>query len=218
MRMKATAAVILLFTVIMFCIAACGNGNDNKENENTIDITTGDVPTDTSVYTGTSVSEEETTSSTTAPQSETTTTTVTAEQLEIIEEAIGNTEIDETNEIVITAEAMVGIPFAEGGTTPAEGFDNSGFIYYVLRENGYINCPRQTGAQSTMGENIKMEELKPGDLVFFSTDNSGNADFGGIYIGAGTMIYSPMPGQSVKTVDITTAYWVGAFATAVSLS
>ena len=214
MKTKATIAVITLFTVIMFCIAACGNNNDGSEN--TIDITTGEVPTDTSVYSGTSASDTSA-ESTAAPQSETT-TTVTAEQLEIIADTIGSTEIDETNGIVVTAEAMVGIPFTDGGATPTEGFDNSGFIYYVLRENGFINCPRQTSAQSTMGENIKMEEMKPGDLVFFSTDNSGKADFGGIYIGAGTMIYSPMPGQNVKTADITTAYWVGAFATAVSLS
>ena len=57
------------------------------------------------------------------------------------------TDSTQTNGIVATAEALMGIEFAEGGDEPSEGFDNSGFIYYVLRENGYIACPRQISGQ-----------------------------------------------------------------------
>ena len=126
--------------------------------------------------------------------------------------------INTENGIVQTAEALIGIPFAENGVSPSEGFDNSGFIYYVLRENGFINCPRFTSDQAAMGTHIDYNELKSGDLAFFSTDDSGKADFGGIYIGEGQLIYSPMPGQTVKIADITSDYWKNTFVTGVSLS
>lgn len=126
--------------------------------------------------------------------------------------------INSENGIVQTAQALIGIPFAENGAAPSDGFDNSGFIYYVLRENGFINCPRRTPEQAAMGTHIDYNELKSGDLAFFSADDSGGTDFGGIYIGEGQMIYCPMPGQTVKAADITSDYWKNSFVTGVSLS
>lgn len=126
--------------------------------------------------------------------------------------------INTENSIVQTAEALIGIPFAENGAAPDEGFDNSGFIYYVLRENGFINCPRFTADQAAMGTHIEYDELKSGDLAFFSTNQNGTPEFGGIYIGEGQMIYSPMPEQTVKIVDITSDYWKNSFVVGVSLS
>ena len=130
----------------------------------------------------------------------------------------GDDPINTENSIVQTAEALIGVPFAENGTTPADGFDNSGFIYYVLRENGFINCPRLTLDQAAMGTHISFDELKSGDLAFFSASDGSSPDFGGIYIGEGQMIYSPMPGQMVKVTDITSEYWKNSFVTGVSLS
>lgn len=125
---------------------------------------------------------------------------------------------DYENEIVKTAEGLIGIDFVDGGTSPAEGFDNSGFIYYVLRKCGYVGCPRQIGEQIEWGETASFEELKPGDVVYFSTDaGTGRAEFGGFYAGGGIMIYSPYPGETVKKSDITGNYWVSRFVTALSL-
>lgn len=119
--------------------------------------------------------------------------------------------------IVLTAEALIGIKFTPGGASPSEGFDNSGFIYYVLRENGYISCPRQISAQLDWGENADYDNIKAGDVVYFSNEPGGEASFGGIYAGGGIMIYSPYPGETVKTADITAPYWKNRFVTALSL-
>lgn len=102
------------------------------------------------------------------------------------------------NPIVKTAEALIGIDFSKGGASPSEGFDNSGFIYYVLRENGYIGCPRQISAQLEWGENVGFDDIKAGDILYFSEEIGGRAGFGGIYAGGGVMIYSPYPGEKVK--------------------
>ncbi|MDR2532972.1 MAG: C40 family peptidase [Oscillospiraceae bacterium] len=121
----------------------------------------------------------------------------------------------EENSIVLTAQSLIGIPFRDGGSSPEEGFDNSGFIFYVLRRNGYVNCPRALHEQSNMGNKINsISELKSGDLVFFS-DNGERAGFGGIYIGDGIMISCRMPGETVREFDITTQYYRGSFFTGV---
>lgn len=129
-----------------------------------------------------------------------------------------NNPSETVDQIIQTAESLIGIPFAMNGSSPETGFDNPGFIYYVLRENGFINCPRHTAEQASMGTHTDYNGLKKGDLVFFSTDNSGQADFGGIYIGNGQMIYCPYPEQTVQIADISSDYWVNAFFVGVRLS
>jgi len=120
--------------------------------------------------------------------------------------------------IVNLAQELLGSPFLMGGETPREGFDNSGFIYYVLNQNG-INCPRRTRDQVLIGEQITdYAGLKPGDLVFFSTDpESGEAQFGGIYIGDGKMIYSSSGDASVHESNIAQAWYREAFVFGVSI-
>lgn len=125
---------------------------------------------------------------------------------------------NEAEGIVATANSLIGVPFMENGSDP-DGFDNSGFIYYVLRENGYITCPRQTEAQSRMGSHLDYDSVKEGDLVFFSNEaGSGEANFGGIYVGNGKMIACLMPGTLVREVDITTDYYRTNFFGGVSMT
>lgn len=128
---------------------------------------------------------------------------------------------DLRSQIVATAEALVGIDYVSGMASPETGFDNSGLIYYVLRENGFINCPRGTSAQIEMGTSIAFEDIQPGDLVFFTDTDSETGekiDFGGIYIGDGKLIYSPYPGEKVKFADINSDYWKNSFSCAVSVA
>lgn len=120
-------------------------------------------------------------------------------------------------EIVALAQSLLGIDFVEGGETPS-GFDNSGFIYYVLRENGYITCPRGVGQQAAMGTALEYDQIKPGDLVFFRNESGTGAGFGGIYSGGGKMIACLMPGTVVREVDITSEYYRNNFYQGVSLS
>lgn len=124
----------------------------------------------------------------------------------------------ETDGIITLAQSLIGIDFADGGDTPDAGFDNSGFIYYVLRENGFITCPRGVAKQAEMGTERAYDELRPGDLVYFMNDEGTGAGFGGIYIGNGTMIACLMPGTSVKEVSITNDYYRSNFYRGVGLS
>ncbi len=117
---------------------------------------------------------------------------------------------DKAQEIVQLAKSLEGCEYVFGGASPETGFDNSGLIYYVLTQNG-INCPRMTNEIAEAGTKIGYDELQPGDLVFFQTDNSGNADFGGIYIGDGKAVMSMYEGVPVTIKDISTDYYVSVF-------
>lgn len=119
-------------------------------------------------------------------------------------------ENENAEDIILLARSLIGTDFSDGGDSPQSGFDNSGFIYYVLRENGYITCPRGVSAQSNWGTQVTYSELSPGDLVFFS-ENGVSAEFGGIYAGDGIMIACLMPGTQVKEVNITTSYYADNF-------
>lgn len=132
----------------------------------------------------------------------------------------GTTVIGEN--IVNTARGILNrdpkVPFAENGAS-LDGFDNSGFIYYVLRENGFMTCPRVLSEQTKMAARLGYNELKPGDLVFFYNDNDTEAaGFGGIYIGGGKMIACLKPDTFVQEVDVSVPYYIEHFYCGVSLS
>lgn len=121
--------------------------------------------------------------------------------------------------IVAMAFSLINAPYVENGTTP-DGFDNSGFIYYVMRKNGFLTCPRGTLAQSEWGARQTYENLAAGDLVFFSDDGQSEVSFGGIYVGKGEMIACiTRSGESkVWCVDITTDYYRRNFVRGIAIS
>ena len=113
--------------------------------------------------------------------------------------------------IAKSAYDMLGKPFTEGGYSAETGFDNSGLIYYALTSNG-VDCPRGLTAQKEMGTEIALEKLEKGDIVFI---NDGDSLFGGIYTGDDTIVFSPYPGQKVRTASMKSVYYTDNFLKAV---
>ena len=118
--------------------------------------------------------------------------------------------------IAASAEALLGIPYVFGGADP-KGFDNSGFIYYVMRQNGFISFPRLISEQADWAPAAGYNELTRGSIAYFSSEPGGAAEFGGICVGGGIMIYCPAPGDFVKKADITDDYWKSRFVTGIVL-
>ena len=113
--------------------------------------------------------------------------------------------------IAKSAYDMLGKPFTEGGYSAETGFDNSGLIYYTLTSNG-VDCPRGLTAQKEMGTEIALEKLEKGDIVFIK---DGDSFFGGIYTGDDTIVFSPYPGQKVRTASMKSVYYTDNFLKAV---
>lgn len=106
--------------------------------------------------------------------------------------------------ILSTAKSYLGVRYQWGGSTPETGFDCSGFVAYVFKQNGII-LPRVSRDQYKEGSWVSFENLQPGDLVFFSFAGNGVVDHDGIYLGGGQFINA----SSSKGVTIYTMgpYW-----------
>ena len=107
-------------------------------------------------------------------------------------------------QIVSTAERYIGVPYRAGGTTP-RGFDCSGFVQYVYRQNG-IELPRSAEDQFRMGRRISVHAARPGDLVFFRTSGRRISHVG-IYNGNGRFIHAPSTGGHVEYASMDNIYW-----------
>lgn len=73
---------------------------------------------------------------------------------------------DQIKTVIEAARTFTGTPYKYGGTTRS-GMDCSG-----LTTNAYkaieISLPRTSSAQALVGQRIEIEDLRPGDLVFFA--------------------------------------------------
>lgn len=74
---------------------------------------------------------------------------------------------EKVSQVIQSARSFTGTPYKYGGTTRA-GLDCSALIIHSYRAID-MNLPRSASAQSKVGREVKLEELKPGDLVFFAT-------------------------------------------------
>lgn len=108
--------------------------------------------------------------------------------------------------IVATAEKYLGVPYVWGGTTP-NGFDCSGFVYYVVNQSGY-ELSRSMSAQYKAGTPVGKDELQPGDLVFFQNTYTTGMSHTGIYVGNGQFIHAPSSGKTVSYADLNSNYYV----------
>lgn len=70
-----------------------------------------------------------------------------------------------SNELVMEAEKFLGAPYLWGGRS-FFGIDCSGFAQTIMRRFG-ISLPRDTKDQINCGEDVKREDIKSGDLLFF---------------------------------------------------
>ncbi|MCC6411730.1 MAG: C40 family peptidase [Saprospiraceae bacterium] len=64
------------------------------------------------------------------------------------------------------AQTFTGLRYRYAGQSPKTGFDCSGFTRYILKEFN-INVSSSSSTQSRQGKRISLNDVLPGDLVFF---------------------------------------------------
>ncbi|MGI4983571.1 MAG: C40 family peptidase, partial [Janthinobacterium lividum] len=72
-------------------------------------------------------------------------------------------------DVVVGALNLIGVRYRWGGNTPDSGLDCSGFVRYVFQDTLNFTLPRRAVEMSRVGEKVGVNDLKPGDLVFFNT-------------------------------------------------
>ena len=108
------------------------------------------------------------------------------------------------------AEKQLGKPYVWGAEGP-NSFDCSGLTYYVYKNAAGITLPRTSSAQYGVGVDVSKSNLQAGDLIFSSTDGTGNITHVAIYAGNGQMIHAPRAGMNVEKVSINNSYWNNAY-------
>ena len=106
------------------------------------------------------------------------------------------------SQILAEAQKYLGCPYRAGGASP-NGFDCSGFVYYVLKQLG-LSPYRTPSEQYQMGTSVEKSALRVGDLVFFG---SGRITHSGIYAGNGQFIHAPNSRSTISYSDLTSGYW-----------
>jgi cell wall-associated NlpC family hydrolase len=113
------------------------------------------------------------------------------------------------------AEREEGVPYVWGGETPGVGFDCSGLVQWAWAQAGFA-MPRTTEEQWAALPHIPLNQLRPGDLLYYYNLDGDNAvDHVVMYVGSGpwgtnTIIAAPYTGTNVSLAPVFTSGLIGA--------
>ncbi|MCW2937165.1 MAG: NlpC/P60 family protein [Actinomycetia bacterium] len=95
-------------------------------------------------------------------------------------------------EAVNWALKQLGKPYVWGAAGP-ETFDCSGLTMWAYGKVG-VSLAHYTGSQWNAGTHVRLNQLQPGDLIFFYSD----LHHMGMYVGNGQMVHAPHTGDVVR--------------------
>jgi cell wall-associated NlpC family hydrolase len=104
----------------------------------------------------------------------------------------------DVNAVIASARAQLGKPYSWGASGP-DSFDCSGLTAWAWRAGG-VSLPHYTGAQYSSTRHVSLNDLQPGDLVYYDGMNHV-----ALYIGGGQIIHAPHSGDVVKQSSL--YYW-----------
>ena len=94
--------------------------------------------------------------------------------------------------VIATAKLFLGSPYMWGGNS-TKGVDCSGLTWMAFHMNG-IDLPRDTSQQVKEGREVGLDDIVPGDLIFFGTPATGDSrertSHVAIYLGDNRILHS----------------------------
>ncbi|MFC1441360.1 C40 family peptidase [Streptacidiphilus sp. N1-10] len=104
------------------------------------------------------------------------------------------------------AEAQLGKPYVWGGNGP-NGYDCSGLVQQAFLRAG-LHLPRVAVDQFRAARPITAADLRPGDLLFWSSSSRVTGiHHVAVYLGGGRYIEAPRPGVHVRISILSTGYY-----------
>lgn len=108
-------------------------------------------------------------------------------------------DTQEAEEIIQYAKKFLGNPYVYGGTSLSNGCDCSGFTSEIYKHFGY-KLNRTSKEQSNNGKEVKIKDIKKGDLVFYNY--GGGISHVAIYIGKQKIIHASTEETGIIISDI----------------
>ncbi|MDR2767651.1 MAG: C40 family peptidase [Treponema sp.] len=101
--------------------------------------------------------------------------------------------------VTLVARQHLGVPYKSAGISP-DGFDCSGLVYFAYREAAGMELSRSTTGLWTSGKAVASKDVKPGDVLIFTTVRAG-ASHAGIVLenGAEGIVFIHAASQGSQT-------------------
>lgn len=119
-------------------------------------------------------------------------------------------------QLITFAKSLIGTPYRFGSANPVQGFDCSGFIYYVFNHFN-IQVPRSSIEFTNVPTEIPLKQARPGDLILFTGTNNSIREVGhmGIIVKATNNQYNFIHSTSGRAHGVTitplNSYYMGRF-------
>lgn len=111
-----------------------------------------------------------------------------------------------SQEVVMVALGLMETGYRFGGGNPESGLDCSGMVSYVYESAVKLKLPHNAAEIARLGREINLSALRPGDLVFFNTQNRPFSHVG-IYIGEGRFVHAPSTNGKVQIDSLKSGYY-----------
>lgn len=119
-------------------------------------------------------------------------------------------------QIIFTGLQYLGTPYVFNAPSyQPDTFDCSSFVQYIFGINGIL-LPRNSRQQFETGVPISLDQIKKGDLLFFTTkdrkNRQGLSRIGhvAIYIGHDQILHTYTQGEKVR-ISVLNSYWKKSF-------
>ena len=117
---------------------------------------------------------------------------------------------------VVFALAQVGKPYVLGGNGP-EVFDCSGLIQQAFLASG-VKLPRLASQQRFAGTEVSVDQLLPGDLLYYQDGSSPRKGHISMYAGNGLVVEAANPRRGVRIRTLHERWYRDRFVAAVRIS
>lgn len=114
------------------------------------------------------------------------------------------------NEVVLYALGLIDTGYRFGGKNPEAGLDCSGMVSYIYGQATGLKVFGSASDLARKGRPIQREVLRPGDLVFFNTQNRPFSHVG-VYIGDARFVHAPSTNGRVRIDRLSDRYYAQRF-------
>ncbi|MEN9479278.1 MAG: hypothetical protein RLZZ298_673 [Pseudomonadota bacterium] len=100
-------------------------------------------------------------------------------------------------DVVLYALGLVDTGYRFGGKNPDAGLDCSGMVSHIYQTTLGLKVKGSAADIARQARAIERQDLRPGDLVFFNTNNRSFSHVG-IYIGDARFVHAPSSNGRVR--------------------